>query len=60
MINTQQPKEYVVKTVSSDCKGKLDSKITESCNAMLKEGFVYVDTIANMQLMSVILLFAKY
>lgn len=54
-----QPKEYVAKDVSS-YNESLKTATTKLCNQMLKEGFVYVGTIASIQQMSATLLFAKF
>lgn len=53
-------KEYKAKGVSTYCcNTKLAEEVTKMCNDMLAKGFVYVDTIASIQEMSAVLLFAK-
>lgn len=55
-----RPTEYVTKEVSAYGGTKLADLTAKLCNEMLEEGFIYVDTIASIQQVSAILLFAKY
>lgn len=56
----RQPKEYISKTVSAHNGETLDTATTKLCNEMLKEGYVFITSIAHIQQLSATLLFAKY
>ena len=59
MQQTPKPKRYISKEVSA-YNTKLEEAVTLMCNEMLEEGYIYVNSIASIQQMSAVLLFAKY
>ena len=62
MQQTPKPNRYISKEVSASTYAniKLEEAVTLMCNEMLEEGYIYVDSIASIQQMSAVLLFAKY
>lgn len=51
-------KEYKAETVTN-YNGNLAENTTKLCNSMLQQGYVYVGTIASVEQLSAVLLFAK-